>query len=241
MILPPYLIKIGYEEVKSIKTLTKLSYKEEDGALYMVEPWYYWRDIFEYIACIEFAKKELYEIPTGKELRSIHILSARYHSASMIFYAQATLDSLVYWVCKFYNIELHRSQKVFHKESLQREIKKHLPTFEDFYSDRSTLVKEIEEYRNEWIHRISGGAKLYSDKSPEEPDANIRMMIPIYPKIDSYDINTKLEKIQKMNTEKGSWLISLDEFSDKYGNGTVNFVLDFLELLLNNEKVEGFK
>lgn len=45
--------------------------------------------------------------------------------------------------------------------------------------DINNFIKDIGEYRKEWIHRISGGAKPYFEKSPNEPDSNLRIMLPM--------------------------------------------------------------
>lgn len=236
MILPSYLTDLGYEEYKPIQRLQKISWKLTDEGFLPIEPWYSWRNIFEYLSCVEFARHELLALPTGRELGSNHLVPARYHSANLIFFAQAVLDNIVGWLCSYKEIDIHKSQKVFHKQLFKNKLCVEIPSFQHFFDEYEQLIKDIELYRSEWIHRMVGGAEIYSTKNPQELEAEMSIMVPIDPTVKKLTGEEYIKRIEELTDEHGTWLYSLEEFTEGFSKGTKFFVLDCLEYILNYDE-----
>lgn len=231
MILPSSLA--GFEEIPVIKKINSISFVEREDAIYRVEPWASLRDIFEYVACVEFAKDRLLNLPKDKALGSINITPARYDSASLVFFAQASLDNLAVWLNSAFDLGLKGNNISFYKDKIKPALEKKHAKFSSILVKHASFVANLNAYRMEWLHRIAGGAEIYSDKTPSNSDANISIQIPIDPTIPSLASQPTLylNRIKKVQHENdGRWLIPIDEFAKYIRSQTVELIIEILEV-----------
>lgn len=231
MILPSSLA--GFEKIPVIQKINSMSFGEREDAIYNIEPWASLRDIFEYVACVEFAKERLLNLPKGKALGSINITPARYDSASLVFFAQASLDNLAVWLNSVFDLGLNGANISFYKHKIKPALETKHPKFSSILQKHSPFIENLNAYRMEWLHRIAGGAEIYSDKAPSDPDANISIQVPIDPTIPSLSSEPTLylERIQKVQHENGGrWLMPIEEFTEYIRNQTLELVIEILEV-----------
>jgi hypothetical protein len=62
--------------------------------------WASWRDIFEYLACVEFARRALHQLVQSKMTGGTGPLAAIYQAASLVFFGQAALDNIANWLAR---------------------------------------------------------------------------------------------------------------------------------------------
>ena len=231
MILPSSLA--GFEKIPVMQKINSMSFVEREDAISIVEPWASLRDIFEYVACVEFAKERLLNLPKGRTLGSINITSARYDSAAMVFFAQASLDNLAVWLNSAFDLGLKGNNISFYKGKIRPALEEKHARFSSVLQKFDPFIANLNAYRMEWLHRIAGGAEIYSDKAPSDSSANISIQVPIDPKIPSLASQPilYLERIQKVQHENGGrWLIPIDEFAKYIRTKTVELVIEILEV-----------
>ena len=231
MILPSSLA--GFEKIPVIQKINSMSFIEREGAVYIVEPWASLRGIFEYVACVEFAKERLLNLPKGKALGSINITPARYDSASMVFFAQASLDNLAVWLNGAFELGLKGNNISFYKDKIKPALETKHGRFSSVLQKYAPFIANLNAYRMEWLHRLAGGAEIYSDKAPSDSGANISIQVPIDPTIPSLASQPSLylERIQKVQHENGGrWLIPIDEFAQYIRAKTIELVIEILEV-----------
>ena len=233
MILPSYLIQLGYESIPIVKELNSRSFDEKDEHIDLVRPWSDLRNVFEYLSCVEYARRQILELPKGKAIGSVDIIPARYHSASLVFFCQAALDNLAVWLNSSHRCGLKGTNVSFYKN----EIKKSLSDIDKDYvallDKHNKFIHRLNSYRMEWLHRLAGGAELYSDKNPADLEANISIQIPIDPQIPSLrgDPKEYLNRIRKVQREnKGRWLVPIEHFANEIAEETKNLILGLLEI-----------
>ncbi|MCQ6274694.1 hypothetical protein JMM81_06875 [Bacillus sp. V3B] len=232
VILPPQLEGI-YLLNEDLKYLEKLSYGETEDSINNIEPWSNWRNIFEYVSIVEYAKMEISKLPKGRQIGSTDVVPARYHSTSMIFYSQAVLDVVKLWLADYFSLKKD-IPKSFYYQKFQEAIQiKHYP-FSYFYEKHGEFIYDLKNYRYEWIHRIAGGANIYADKNSGEVDANISIRVPMEPKLSN--VKDNVSRIQELIAENGSWLYSIDEFSEKISSDLREFIYDCIGIIIEREK-----
>lgn len=233
MILPSFLTQLGYDAFPIVQKLNSISYIEKEGHIDHIQPWYDFRDIFEYLSCVEFARNQLLQLPTGRALGSINIVPARYNSASLVFFAQATFDNLAVWLNRIHNLGLKGNSISFYKSQIRPLLGIKNKHYEVILSEHNEFILKLNSYRMEWLHRLAGGAEVYSDKSPSEPDANISIQIPIDPVIPSLRSDSKkyLERVQNVQRKNGGkWLVPVSEFANEIADTTKTLTLKIAEV-----------
>lgn len=233
MILPSSLA--GFEKIPVIQKINSISFVERGGVVNFIEPWAGLRDIFEYIGCVEFAKQRLLNLPKGKEIGSINITSARYDSASMVFFAQASLDNLAVWLNCTFDLRLKGTNKSFYNKKIKPALEAKHAGFSSVLQKYDHFVKNLNVYRMEWLHRMAGGANMYCDKTPLDAEANMSIQVPIDPTIPSLASQPKLywERIQNVQHKNaGRWLVPIDEFAGYIQTNTVGLVIEILEVIV---------
>ena len=102
---------------------------------------------------------------------------------------------------------------------------------------------KLEKYRQEWIHRLSGGASIFSNASPADPSSKVEICVPIEPSINMHGTGgksylRKVENCRKRNC--GRWLYPIREFADIMADGCKSLMIDVLEqsLLIIEDSVE---
>jgi hypothetical protein len=231
LLIPPDLRALGYDEIPVIAKLNEMSYVNEETHIQPVYPWAGVRDILEYVTCIEFSKSRLLDLPTGRALGSINVTPARYDSASLVFFAQATLDNLAVWLNETYSLGMKGNNASFYKNEIKSKLNEQHNDFGSVLDEYADFIQNLNSYRMEWLHRVAGGAQIYSDKSPSEPGANISIQVPIDPIIPSLASDPKkyrkrIQKVQSKN--KGKWLMPIDEFAVYIHGNTKDLLIKML-------------
>jgi hypothetical protein len=232
MLLPPDLRALGYGEIPIIIKLNEFSYVHTEDHIQPVYPWAGVRDILEYLTCVEFAKSRLLTLPTGIALGSIHVTPARHDSASLVFFAQATLDNLAVWLNEVFDLKLKNTDISFYKNRIKQKLQEHYFEFAQVLEDYDDFIKNLNSYRMEWLHRVAGGAQIYSDKAPSESGARISIQVPIDPVIPSLSSEPEkyLKKIREVQSKNGGrWLMPIDEFAIHIQSKTKELLLRLLE------------
>jgi hypothetical protein len=231
LFLPPYLQTLGYANLPGIRELADRAVIVTTEAIQHESAWSAWRGILEYVSCVEYARGLLKGLPIGRAIGSVDVVPARYHSASLVFFAQATLDNLAVWSSTRLNLDARGSDCAFHKSKFNQALAARVPNVAASMQLHAPFVVKLESYRQEWIHRLAGGARVFSDKSPSEPDAEIQIMVPINPSIGQYehDPNAYLRAVARTRTNNGGrWLYPVAEFADELADALKAFLLAFL-------------
>ena len=235
LLLPPYLQTLDYASFPQIRELAHRAITKTPEAIQYDSIWSPWRGIFDYVCCVEHAREMLKSLPTGHAIGSVDVVPARYHSASLVFFAQATLDNLAVWTSGRLKFDVKGSDCAFHKSSFAQALSARVPAVAGSIKAHEPLVAKIEVYRQEWIHRLTGGAQIYADKFPSEPDAKIQIMVPINPSIAQPWQNTKayVKAVARTRTNNGGkWLYPVVEFADELTDGLKALLLAFLDAAL---------
>ena len=231
--------QLGYGSYSQVKELAGIAVREDDNQIQDVKPWAMWRDLFEYMCCVEYSRESLLNLPTGRYLGSVNAVPARYHSASLIFFCQATLDNLSVWLNSYYSFGLKGNNIAFHKNNIRPRLKEKNQEYDSAIGSNKNFISQLEKYRRIWIHQLTGGAEIYSDKSPSEHDAQITVMVPIDPEIPAHrrgDGKKYIKRINKVRTNNnGEWLYPIDKFANRFADGTKHFLLVMLEIVLKTK------
>lgn len=222
-------------EVLSIQNLAEKCFEEGRWHPFWVE----WRGIFEYVACIEYSYESIENLPKGIELlNNFAEVQARYHIASLVFFAKATLDIISEWLNEKYSLKLRGSFISLSKKRFQNELVTAESAYLNLFEDHIDFLEELEVYRQNWIHRVVGGAMIGGDKRPGDPDftdANIGILIPMDSSLNFHSVNykeqhIKIEELERKNS--GKHLYNAEEFSDYILYGTKLLIFDIIELIL---------
>jgi hypothetical protein len=243
LFLPPYLTQLGYGSIPSIIALADRAIFEGEEQIKECKTWKPWRGIFEYMCCVEYARYELHNLPQGRAIGSKDVVPARYNSASLVFFAQATLDNIAVWLSIQFNIPVKGSDCAFHKNKFRKALTELDQNYETILNRNLPYIFELEKFRQEWIHRLSGGASIFSDASPGDPNAKIEIRVPIEPSINMHGTSGKsyLRKVENCRRRNaGRWLYSIREFADLMADGCKSLMIDLLEqsLLMVEDSVE---
>lgn len=238
MILTSDLIQLGYDKNPIISQLNKISFQENNTSIEPVYPWASLRDIFEYFTCVEFAKSSLLQLPKGKELGSVHLTPARYDSASLVFFSQATLDNLAVWLNTSFSLGLKGNNVSFYKSQIKPKLASKNDSFGLVLDEYSDFIDKLNLYRMEWLHRLAGGASLYADRPINDPDVEMSIQVPIDPEIPSLISEPKkyLKRIKKVQSQNsGNWLVPIDDFAIYIHENTKTLTLKLIEISLETE------
>jgi len=231
VLLPPDLQALHYGEIPVLAKLNEISYLHKDDHIQPIYPWAGVRDILEYLTCVEYAKTRLLALPTGRALGSINVTPARHDSASLVFFSQAALDNLAVWLNGVFELGLKGNNVSFYKNQIKPLLNEKHQGFCLLLDEYEEFIQRLNSYRMEWLHRVAGGAQIYSDKSPSEPDANISIQVPIDPEIPSLVSEPKkyLKRIQKVQAKNsGQWLMPINEFAEYIQGNTKELVVRLL-------------
>ncbi|WP_419891590.1 hypothetical protein [Paenibacillus xylanexedens] len=230
LVISEFLQKLGYGEYESIVELNKRAVIKYDTHIEFNEIWNQWQGILEYISCVEYARESLL-LPSKKEV----IVSARYDSASLIFFAQASQDNIAVWLNDQFELRLAGSNIALNKDKFQNKLIAANGEFESYFNEYRIFLKELNNFRMEWIHRLSGGADVFADASPSETNSNMQICVPIDPSINLFK-NDYVKYLEKINDCKdkneGKWLYTIDEFANKFANNTRDSTLKLLKISL---------
>ena len=235
LLLPSYLQSLGYAEIKSIRELAARAVSASAEVVQHDTVWSQWRGILDYISCVEYARNSIKALPACRAIGSVDVVPARYHSASLVFFAQATLDNVAVWTHCHLKLNIKGGDCAFHKAKFLQSLSARTAPVAKAAEDHMAFIGKLENFRKEWIHRLAGGAQIFSDKVPSEPNARIQIMVPINPSIGQYSQGTTayLKAIARSRTNNGGrWLYPVGEFADEMANGLKAFLVSYLEAAL---------
>lgn len=195
------------------------------------ENWAPWRGILEYLSFVELARFRLKALPTGSGIGGQHLLSARYESLALIFFAQATLDQIAAWLTRDLKLKVPGRNRQLHKEDFRSALSNSglrgagiaasLDKYEQYFS-------ELEKFRQTWIHSLAGGAAGFSDRAPDKGGIP-EIAVPIDPTIPEVPHAKYVERVQKCREQNGGrWLYPIGEFADRFAEGTKSVTLSVL-------------
>lgn len=236
LFVPPYLQSLGYGQVPEFREIANRAVTVTDDTILYDWVWSPWRGILEYVCCVEYSREMLRTLPSGRALGYEHVVPARYHSAALVFFAQATLDNLAVWTSKRLSLPVKGSDCAFHKNKFNQALAGSVPGVAQAVGAYKPFISKLESYRQEWIHRLTGGAAIYSDKSPSEPDAKIEIMVPVNPAINqhAHDPEAYVRAVARSRTNNsGKWLYPITEFGDEFADGLKALLVCFLRAALD--------
>ncbi len=239
LFLPPYLQYLGYGNIPCVVELGERSVVETPTHINDNPIWAPWRGIFEYIACVEYAREVLMSLPEGRAIGSQHVIPARYNSAALVFFAQASLDNIAVWMSKLFKLKAKGSNLAFHVKAFIDELQAVDPSIVHTINNHGEFICRLKDYRKEWIHRLTGGANIFSDKIPSDPTCSTEIAVPIDPKINFFGGDRLLyaKMVAKCKADNdGRWLYPIKEFANLMADGARNFSIDILSQLLMKVK-----
>jgi hypothetical protein len=157
----------------------------------------------------------------------------------LVFFAQATLDNVAVWVADSLNLTVKGSDCAFHKSKFNQAISDAVPNLAMTVAKHSDFIIKLEAYRQEWIHRLSGGARIYSDKPPSDPTALPQIMVPVNPAMPSFagDPKAYARSVDRTRTNNGGrWLYPLVEFADEMADSLRDCLCSFVAAALIEAK-----
>lgn len=237
MIIPGHLHKLGFLDIPLLADLNQRSYKIQDETLVHIEPWASLRDVFEYVACMEYSVSMIDAIPSGRKLNSEYLTPARYDSVSLVLFAQATLDNLAAWLNKAFNIGLKSAGVSFYKPNMAKALSAIDEDFGHCLADADAFIQRLNNYRMEWLHRMSGGAMLFCNVSPDDPNFDPAILVPLDPLVFTLKNDTEkyLQRVEEIRAENnGEWLVSVSEFGHDIKEGVFKLILDLLAVSARN-------
>jgi|SRR5580700_647064 hypothetical protein len=239
--VPPYLQNLGYAELPEMRELAVRAQTITDKVILGDPLWFRWRGILDYVCCVEYARQNIKALPSGSALGSVDQVPARYHSISLVFFAQATLDNIAVWICDRLNISLTGSDRSFHKAKLKAKLLSYAPSLAAVTIKHAAYFAKLDNYRKHWIHFLTGGAAFYSDKNPGLPNVRIGVMIPINPAVFLYTDQAAFSKaVERTRTNNGGeWLYPIADFADEFAGGLKDFLIEFLGAMLRERKVDS--
>jgi hypothetical protein len=224
---PPHLQRLGYMQHLSVQNLANAAIDVADGRITPIPEWQAWRGILDYLSCVEFSRASMHQLPTGRAVGSEDVIPARYHSTSLIFLAQATLDNVAVWYSQQFSFQIQGSDCALHKGKFKKAATAFDSGLGDILLNFGPFLDELEKYRRSWIHKLTGGAQIFSNMSPSDPDAQISIAIPMNPDIDpGQPTPSYLRMIESLRRKNGGrWLYDCSEFANKFADGTRDLVL----------------
>ena len=233
-VVPVYLQKLDYRENPMFGELALRATAPHPQGIKVILPWIRWKGFAGYLSCVEFARHHLGRMPCGQALTLNEETPAQYHVVGIVLFAQALADNLAVWLAE--QLRLHVSggdqnflQKAFRK-AFENSLKQEATTF---LQKHGPYLRELNRYRQVWVHRHAGGGVLMSDGPPDLPTSHKHVAIPIDPVFDHFavDAHTKAEGIAK--THGGRYLYEAAEFADRVAAGAKELFFDVLRLSLN--------
>jgi hypothetical protein len=228
LLLPPYLRSLGYESESAIQLLRTVNV---DSSARVTPSWISWRGIFEYLSCVEYARAVLLSLPSGGQIGGDVAVPARFAAAALVFFAQATLDNIAGWLTNELSLAIKGSHRQLHKNNFKSALSSAHggKQIVEVIGRHSNFLKDLERFRQAWIHSLAGGANLYADRPPDQGGI-AEIAVPMDPAIDSFAPNQgylrRIEACRERNS--GRWLYPIAEFANRFGDGTKMVCLDLL-------------
>jgi hypothetical protein len=181
---------------------------------------------------VELARIRLKSLPVGRSIGSDHCQSARFDSLALVFFAQATLDQIAVWLKRELKLKLNGKHTQLDKSEflsslagsgqLGRDVADRIRPNHDF-------LKELQKFRQIWIHSLAGGAAPFTDKAPDQGGVP-EIKVPIDPDVCTGPHNGFVDRVESCRDQHGGrWLYPISEFADRFSNGAKSVSLSILD------------
>ena len=147
----------------------------------------------------------------------IQVLEERlreFYAAGEIFFAQAMIDNIASWLCEALPMAVAGGEWNFGKVAFVRQLEER-PGAAELLRTHKNFVKEVNRYRQVWIHTLAGGAIPLVDDDPflNPEGANRHLGVPIDPAInvDEPGYRKRVEECAEQN--EGRYCYAIDEFT----------------------------
>ena len=226
-ILPPFLL-LDYAREPAVVAYVERAVKHDaERGFLRNATWVPWEGIFEYLANVEYARYCLQAKDDESELLVL------YHSRALVFFAQATLDLIAAWLRKHLELSTRGGDTAFHKHKFQRELASKSEDFARLIDGHRDFVKELADYRLEWIHRVPGRPilTLHEDRAS-------RYTVPIDPTETIYNYEGLSDRRERATKRHGRSSYDIQEFAQRLGVGTSKLLLKALMASLRHPDIE---
>ena len=204
-----------------------------ESDLQQIQPWCKWRGITTYLDCLAFADRAARELPKGPNLGLQHVTPGQFYAAGEIFFAQAMIDNIASWLCEALPMAVAGGERNFGKVAFVRQLEQR-PGANELLHTHKGFVKEVNRYRQVWIHTLAGGVIPLVDDDPflNPQGANRHLGVPIDPAInvDEPGYMKRVEECAKQN--EGRYCYAIDEFTQRIFEGAWRFYLGWLHFSL---------
>jgi hypothetical protein len=233
--VPVELQRRGFHQNPAFSELAQRAFQSVDtGKIQLVHPWCRWHGLSTYLDCVAYAERSAKTIPNGRDLTLEHVTPGQFYSASIIVFAQALTDNIAVWLCDALSLPVRGGERHFLSSQFQRELKKKEPSSAAVLTAHQLFVKEVNAYRQVWIHTIAGGALPTAAVNPfEQPQTDDKFLgIPIDPAIHP-DEKNYLKRVEACaSAHDGQYLYKIGDFATRIFNGASEFYLDWLRFSL---------
>jgi hypothetical protein len=185
LFVPVELQKRGFLSRHIFVELADRALESTPQGVKQIQPWCRWQGLSQYLDCLAFAHRSAKEMPKGNALTLEQVTPGRFYSVGIIFFAQALVDNVAVWLCEAMPLSVSGGERHFLSNLFKRELARKQPAATEELEKHDAFLREINKYRQVWIHTISGGAIPFSDVSPfEQPDrAQKTLAVPLDPVI----------------------------------------------------------
>jgi hypothetical protein len=249
--LPVELQKLGWKDDLLFHRLAQRGLKPvgldpSDPSIVTVQqvpPWIRWRGIATYLACVEFANKQAYTLPTGAELNILHATPGQYYSASIVFFARALADNISAWLCDAFSLSIKGADRSFLTNGFKSRLTRKQPQAKALLDKYDPFIRRIDSYRQAWIHNLAGGSfPIYEgDEDPfVNPQAPSKWLgVPLDPAI-CVDEESYAERARKCIEKNGRYLCPIDEFTREITMGCRDLFREWLAFSLDYLSTDEF-
>lgn len=226
-LLPSILMSLDYAREPAVVAFVQRAVRHEEGrGTVRNDTWHPWEGIFEYMACVEYARARLRR--KGDRSGGDRETFVLYHTRSLIFFAQATLDLVAGWLNKQFDLKAKGGDISFSKDAFRNKLAGKSEEFCSLIKRHRDFADELTDYRMEWIHRIAGRPIM----TVREKDSDYT--VPIDPTTDWFQQDSWKEKSEQARQRHGRDSYEITEFADRFCDGTSNIVLSALLASLNH-------
>jgi len=236
LLAPVELQKRGFLKRQIFTDLANRAFEPMPEGIKQIQPWCRWQGLSQYLDCLAFADRSAKEIPKGSALNLEHVTPGRFYSAGIIFFAHALVDNVAVWLCEAMSLSVAGGDRHFLSSRFKKELTKTQPAAAEELAKHDAFLREVNKYRQVWIHTISGGAIPLSDVSPfEHPDhAQKTLAVPIDPAIQPHLENWMDRAKQCANQNNGQCMYDIGDFTGRVFECATEFYCGWLRFALDH-------
>jgi hypothetical protein len=230
--VPTNLQDLGYLKMPRFQELARRAFERLDfSSVRFREPWIHWSGLGEYLGCVHMARENLKALPTGSDITYVHKIPAKYHSVSLVFFAQALLDNMAVWLTLFLGLPIKGGERQLLSTRFAKELRKMAPAAQQIVEQHRDFIEELDSYRQVWIHTFPGGAVLWGEEGAM-PDASSAIGVPVDPALNPFGKSYQ-KRLQKCVDSHGRNLYSVSQFADRITEGVTQIFMEVLDFALD--------